>query len=110
MSRIIRVQKGGIVPIRIPFREIRNDNLNGQLINVNGGVIQFLNPDGTNNGSPQSLQWEQLGILILYWDTSSLTVGDYKARVRYGYAFSSAQNGVTKIGEKDVILRLVNVV
>lgn len=107
MSRTIRVQKGGVVPVRIPFREVRSDSLDGQRVDVNGVQIIFLNPDGTTQ-STLATAWQERGIYVAYWDTSSLAVGDYRARIRFGYAFSTAQGGVTKTGERSVILRLVN--
>lgn len=104
---ILRIQKGGVVPVRFPFREVRADDLNGQRIRVNGCVVTILNPDGTTQLSNATAQWEREGTFILYWDTSALAVGDYKARIRFGQAFSTAQGGVTKIGERDTLLRLV---
>lgn len=108
MGRITRVQKGGLVPVTIEFRERRRDTQNGQRIDPNGCVAQLLNPDGTNQGSPLNCTWARKGDFVFYWDTSALAVGDYRAKIRFGYAFSTDAGGVTKIGEVDVILRLVN--
>ena len=107
MTNVTRVQKGGVVPVRLPFREIRSDHLDGQRIQPNGATVTVLNPDESIQVFVPSLTWEQTGVMLFYWDTSALALGVYKARVRFGYAFSSGQGGVTKIGEKDFNIRLV---
>lgn len=109
MSRIIRVGKGGVVAIPIVAREVSNDADNGRRRHPNGATMQLVNADGTNLGTPLTGFFRRRGEFIFYWDTSNLALGDYKARVRFGYAFSSLAGGVTKTGEKPVILRLVNV-
>lgn len=107
MARLIRVQRGGVVPVRFEFREQRRDNLTGRLTAPNGCTLQFLNPDGSSIGAAQSCTFVGRGEFAFFWDTALLAAGDYRAKLRYGYAYSTAQGGVTKVGERDVILRLV---
>lgn len=104
---VIRVQKGGVQAVRFEFREVRADSLDGQRIQPNGCSVTVLNPDGTTQLSNATAAWERAGTFVLYWDTSSLALGDYRCRVRFGQAFSTAQGGATNVGERAIILRLV---
>lgn len=108
MSRIIRVQKGGLVAVPIVTREVSNDADNGRRRHPNGATMQLLDAAGAASGSLMSGAFRRRGEFIFYWETSNLALGDYRARIRFGYAFSSLAGGVTKTGERDVILRLVN--
>lgn len=108
MSRIVRVQKGGLSPVVIVFREVSNDANNGRRRQPNGATLNLLDASGTASGTTMSGAFKAKGEFVFYWDTSALAIGDYRARLRFGYAFSTAAGGVTKTGERDVILRLVN--
>lgn len=109
MANVIRVQQGGIVPLRVVTREVRTDDLNGRRVHPSGMTITIYDPsDEPLPGIVEiSLSFIQSGDFIYYWDTTELTLGDYKASLRYGYAFSSSSAGVTKVSERDIILRLV---
>jgi hypothetical protein len=109
MPIVTRVQQGGLQPVRVVTREVRTDALNGRRIHPTGVTITIVDPNGTTltavNGV--ALTFIQTGEFVYYWDTSSLALGDYRAKLRFGYAFASLASGATKIGEKDAILRLV---
>lgn len=109
MSDIIRVQKGGVVPIRVPFRRVSLDSeTNGLPVPPVSCVFDVLNPDRSTQTSNGTGEAESSGTFLFYWDTSALTVGDYTLVLKFGYAFSSAIGGASKTGHRGVILRLVN--
>lgn len=109
MVLVIRVQKGGFAPVLVPFRKVAEDDTDGQLTSPNGATITILNPDGTTLVAETGMNWVEVGTFLYHWNTGLIAVGDYLAKIRFGQAFSSASNGATIIGERDVILRVVGV-
>ncbi len=105
----MRVTKGGVRSLNLVTREVSNDADNGRRRHPNGATLQLLDNAGAASGTLMSGAFRRRGEFVFYWDTSALALGDYRARLRYGYAFSSLTGGVTKTGEEDIILRLVNV-
>lgn len=110
MVTVVRVQRGGVIPLTLTVRELRTDSLNGQRVHPSGASVATFNPDGTAQQASTAADYVDTGTFIFYWDTTNLSSGDYRAKVRIGYAFSSATGGATKVLERDLLLRLVNAV
>lgn len=108
MPSVIRVQKGGHVPIYVPIRESRDDSLDGQFFSPVGVTYTILNPDGTSQTPETALNWVSVGRYVIHWNTAALATGDYLLKIRFGQAFSSTTGGATVTGEVDFIIRLVN--
>lgn len=109
MASVVRVQKGGDVPLYLVCREIRDDSSDGQLFTPNGATITIQHPDATSQTVATGMNWISAGKFLYHWNTASLPAGDYLAKVRFGQAYSSGSGGSTIFAERDYILRLVGV-
>lgn len=107
MPTVIRVQRGGVQTVRFTARQVRDDALNGRRVRINGATAQILNPDGTTQSNAASLTYEKKGAYLLYWDTTSLAVGDYEAILTFGLGFNAATSTSEKKLPRRYILRLV---
>lgn len=78
MPSVIRKVLGEHVPIVMDVREQAEDSRDGESYQPLGWTLTAITkPDGTNDVTNATLRYTRDGQGVYWWDTSSLSAGDY---------------------------------
>ena len=83
------VPVGTIVPIVVRTREIRTDDLSGQLIAINGILITITGPTGSTTVSSANMNYIRDGEYYYNFDTTGLAKGNYDVTAKVNSGISS---------------------